>query len=80
MERKSVSIAWHYRLAEPALAARRAQVLPSRLADELRDLPLDVLEGKKVIEVRLRGVSKALVAGRIAADALSDRYVHCRDR
>ena len=51
VERKSVSIAWHYRLAEPALAARRAQVLRSRLADELRDLPLDVLEGKKVIEV-----------------------------
>jgi trehalose 6-phosphate synthase/phosphatase len=38
-----------------------------RLDDELGDQPFDVLAGKKVVEVRLRGVSKALVAERIAA-------------
>ena len=34
MERKTASIAWHYRLAEPALAARQAYVLRMRLDQE----------------------------------------------
>jgi trehalose 6-phosphate synthase/phosphatase len=67
IERKTVSIAWHYRLTEPSLAARQAHLLRARLESELRDLPFDVLEGKKVIEVRLRGVSKATVAERLVA-------------
>jgi trehalose 6-phosphate synthase/phosphatase len=68
VERKSVSMAWHYRLSEPSLAARQILSLRARLEDGLRDVPFDVLEGKKVVEVRLPGVSKALVAERIAAD------------
>jgi trehalose 6-phosphate synthase/phosphatase len=68
VERKTASIAWHYRLAEPALAARQVRTLRMRLDHEVRDQPFAVLEGKKVIEVRLPGVSKALVAERIAAD------------
>jgi trehalose 6-phosphate synthase/phosphatase len=68
VERKTVSIAWHYRLVEPTLAARQMRILRIRLDDELRDQPFDVIEGKKVIEVRLRCVSKALAAERIAAD------------
>ena len=67
VERKTVSIAWHYRLTEPSLAARQAHLLRTRLENELCDQPIDVLEGKKVIEVRLRGVSKATVAERIVA-------------
>jgi len=67
VERKTVSIAWHYRLTEPSLAARQAHLLRTRLESELGDLPFDLLEGKKVIEVRLRGVSKAIVAERIVA-------------
>jgi trehalose 6-phosphate synthase/phosphatase len=66
VERKTVSIAWHYRLAEPSLAARQVHLLRARLENELPDQPFDVLEGKKVVEVRLRGVSKALVAEQIA--------------
>jgi trehalose 6-phosphate synthase/phosphatase len=68
VECKTASVAWHYRLVEPALAARQAHVLRQRLEQESRDEAFTVLEGKKVIEVRLRGVSKALVATRIATD------------
>ncbi len=68
VERKTASIAWHYRLAEPVWAAHQVRVLRMRLERELGDQPFDVLAGKKVVEVRLRGVSKALVAVRIAAD------------
>ena len=35
------------------------------LGDVLSNQPLEVLEGKKVLEVRLRGVSKSLVAQRV---------------
>jgi trehalose 6-phosphate synthase/phosphatase len=35
------------------------------LGDILSNQPFEVMEGKKVIEVRLRGVSKALVARRV---------------
>jgi trehalose 6-phosphate synthase/phosphatase len=68
VERKTASMAWHYRLAEPVLVARRMRTLRTRLDHGLRDQPFDVLEGKKVIEVRLPGVSKALVAERIAPE------------
>lgn len=69
VEQKTASIAWHYRLAEPALSRRQAHVLRKRLDSELRDESFNVLEGKEVIEVRLRGVSRAHAAERVAANA-----------
>ena len=62
IERKTASIAWHYRQVDPELGARQAYALRMRLGEALIDQPLDVLEGKKVIEVRPRGVTKAAVA------------------
>jgi trehalose 6-phosphate synthase/phosphatase len=75
LERKAASVAWHYRLAEPTVAAREAHVLRKRLHTEFDHQPFDLLEGKKVIEVRLRGVSKALVADRIAAEPTADMSI-----
>ena len=68
VERKTSSLAWHYRLAEPALAARQVGVLRMRLDRELGDQPFNVLDGRKVVEVRLHGISKAIVAERVMAD------------
>lgn len=65
IEMKSASVAWHYRHADVELGARQARELRMLLGDALSNQPLEVLEGKKVIEVRLRGISKALVAQRI---------------
>jgi trehalose 6-phosphate synthase/phosphatase len=69
IETKSASIAWHYRMADPEFGLRQAHELRMLLGGALSNQPLEVLEGKKVIEVRLRGVSKALVARRIVAAA-----------
>ena len=68
IERKTASVAWHYRLAHPAFGLRQAHELRMLLGGTLNNQPLEVLEGKKVIEIRLRGVTKALVARRILAD------------
>jgi trehalose 6-phosphate synthase/phosphatase len=68
VEVKSASIAWHYRCAPREFGARQAHELRMLLGDVLSNQPLEVLEGKKVIEVRLRGVGKGLVAQRVQAE------------
>jgi trehalose 6-phosphate synthase/phosphatase len=62
IEIKTASVAWHYRRAPREFGARQAHELRMLLGDALSNQPLEVLEGKKVIEVRLRGISKAVVA------------------
>jgi trehalose 6-phosphate synthase/phosphatase len=65
IEKKSASVAWHYRIAEAEFGARQAHELRMVLGDALSNQPLEVLEGKKVIEIRLRGVNKGLVVQRV---------------
>ena len=72
VEPKSASIAWHYRRAEREFGARQAHELRMLLGDALNDQSFEVTEGKKVIEVRLRGVSKALVAQRVCSEVDAD--------
>jgi trehalose 6-phosphate synthase/phosphatase len=67
VERKTASLAWHYRLADPAFGARQAHELRLLLGDALSNQPLEVLEGKMVIEVRVRGISKAAVVAQLLA-------------
>lgn len=70
IEAKSVSIAWHYRGAQRDVGVRQAHELRVLLGDALSNQPLEVLEGKKVIEVRSRGVSKARVAQNVRRSSL----------
>jgi trehalose 6-phosphate synthase/phosphatase len=58
---KDTSLAWHYRLVEPALAEQRLAELHEDLPKALNGAPVDVLWGHMVLELRPRGVSKALV-------------------
>jgi len=67
IEIKTASVAWHYRGAHPDFGARQAHELRMLLGDALSNQPLEVVEGKKVIEVRLRGITKAVVAQRTLA-------------
>jgi trehalose 6-phosphate synthase/phosphatase len=69
VEMKSASVAWHYRRAQREFGARQAHELRMLLGDALSNQPWEVLEGKKVIEVRLRGVSKSLVGQRVQTEA-----------
>jgi trehalose 6-phosphate synthase/phosphatase len=62
IETKTASIAWHYRGAHREFGARQAHELRMLLGDALSNQPLEVLEGKKVIEVRFRGITKEIVA------------------
>lgn len=75
LEIKTASIAWHYRGAQREFGARQAHELRMLLGDALSNQPFEVLEGEKVIEVRLRGVSKAIVAHRVHAETCADTLV-----
>ena len=68
VEVKSASVAWHYRCVPREFGTRQAHELRMLLGDVLSNQPLEVLEGKKVIEVRLRGVGKGVVARRVAEE------------
>jgi trehalose 6-phosphate synthase/phosphatase len=62
IERKSVSLSWHYRMADPGFGERQAHELRMFLGDVLSNQPLEVIEGRRVIEIRHRGVTKAFAA------------------
>ncbi len=58
IETKEFSIAWHYRKADKFLSPQRAADLYNEMSEYTQNLPLDVLNGNKVIEVRNRGINK----------------------
>ena len=73
VEMKSSAVAWHYRLAEPLIGEQRAR----DLADAVGELAgeLDVVRGKKVVEVRLKGITKALAADYVRAAAAGPQTI-----
>ncbi|MPY88001.1 MAG: bifunctional alpha,alpha-trehalose-phosphate synthase (UDP-forming)/trehalose-phosphatase [Luteitalea sp.] len=75
LEEKTASVAWHYRLSDPEFGARQARELRLRLEELLAKLPFELIEGKKVIEVRPRGANKALVVRRVLANSVADPAV-----
>ena len=75
IEAKSASLAWHYRRAESGFGAQQAHELRMLLGAALSNQPLEVLEGKKVIEVRLRGVSKAIVGRHVQEETTGDTLI-----
>ncbi len=58
IERKSTGVAWHYRQADPKLAATEVRRLRSALVRLLDGELAEVLTGHRVLEVRLSGVNK----------------------
>ena len=63
IDEKTLSLVWHYRNADPAIALLRSQ----ELKDELREIvshdgKLQVMEGNKIIEVKRSGYDKGSVA------------------
>ena len=67
VEEKSASIAWHYRLAARGFGRAQARDLRIALSRALEDDPADILEGKKVLEVRRRGATKGAVVQHVLA-------------
>jgi trehalose 6-phosphate synthase/phosphatase len=60
VERKSCSVAWHYRQAEREYGQWRARELLNDLHQHLQNAPAEILQGHQVIEVRAQGVDKGV--------------------
>jgi trehalose 6-phosphate synthase/phosphatase len=71
-EEKDFSLAWHYRRCEPELGAQRAKELIDELVHYTANLDVQVLEGKKVVEIRSSGVNKGAAALLVASEMPAD--------
>jgi trehalose 6-phosphate synthase/phosphatase len=62
IEEKAVGLAWHYRMVDPELGQRQATELRIHLAHLFCNVPVEILVGQKVVELRPHGTNKGLVA------------------
>lgn len=62
LEEKTHTLAWHYRNVDPELGFIRSRELLDNLQHLVRNTPLQIIDGNKVIEVRIAGVDKGSVA------------------
>jgi trehalose 6-phosphate synthase/phosphatase len=65
IEEKNYSLAWHYRAVDPELGFIRSRELLDNLYNLVRNTNLNIIEGNKVIEVRVGGVDKGTAAKKI---------------
>lgn len=62
MEEKKSTLAWHYRNTHPDLGFSRSRELRNSLLQLSANTPLQIIDGNKVLEVRMIGVDKGATA------------------
>ena len=75
VEEKTAGLAWHYRAADPEHGAAQAGELSLHLATLLGNVPVEILRGDMVLEVRPHGIDKGLVVARVTGGADPDELV-----
>lgn len=61
IEKKESSLTWHYRDADPNFGSWQAKDMQIQLEDVLSNLPLEIIQGNRMLEVRHQGASKGMV-------------------
>jgi len=67
IEEKDAALCWHYRLADPVLGQTQSRELMLHLTSFLANLPVEVMPGHRIVEVRQHGVNKGIVLPAILA-------------
>lgn len=62
IEEKKNTLTWHYRNTHPDLGFIRSRELLNNLSHLTANTPLQVIDGNKILEVRLQGIDKGLTA------------------
>jgi trehalose 6-phosphate synthase/phosphatase len=62
IEEKQNTLSWHYRNTHPGLGFVRSRELLNNLLQLTANTPVHVIDGNKVLEVRLTGVDKGITA------------------
>jgi trehalose 6-phosphate synthase/phosphatase len=61
VEEKTAAVAWHYRQAVRGFGEAQARELRIALSRALIDRPVEIIDGKKVLEVRPEGAGKGVI-------------------
>ncbi|MEO0478182.1 MAG: bifunctional alpha,alpha-trehalose-phosphate synthase (UDP-forming)/trehalose-phosphatase [Planctomycetota bacterium] len=77
IERKPCALAWHYRQTDVDYGAWRARELHSQLEQDLAHLPVDILNGHRVLEIRSHGVNKGGYVGQRASNLPENTFILC---
>ncbi len=72
IEEKKNTLVWHYRNTHPDLGFIRSRELRNSLLQLTTNTPLQVIDGNKVLEVRLVGIDKGATAQKIIDHFLPD--------
>lgn len=67
VEEKEAALCWHYRMADPELGRTQSRELMLHLTSFLANLPVEVMPGNCIVEVRPHGVNKGIVLPAILA-------------
>jgi trehalose 6-phosphate synthase/phosphatase len=76
IEEKANTIAWHYRNTQSGLGFSRSRELLNNLSQLVQNTTLQVIDGNKVLEVRLAGFDKGATALRIVKESDPD-FILC---
>jgi len=76
IEEKEYSLAWHYRNVQKDLGSMMSRELVNNLSQFLQNTLLQVVHGNKVVEVRMSGYDKGMIALKFVNDTKPD-FVLC---
>jgi len=76
VEEKTNTLAWHYRNTQVDLGFTRSRELINNLSQLIQNTPLQVIDGNKVVEVRMAGFDKGTITLRVLNEAKPD-FVFC---
>ncbi|TSE07374.1 bifunctional alpha,alpha-trehalose-phosphate synthase (UDP-forming)/trehalose-phosphatase [Aquimarina algiphila] len=65
IEEKNYSLAWHFRSVDPDLGKKRAMELKMTIQHLIANHNLEILEGDKVLEIKVSGVDKGKSAAKM---------------
>jgi trehalose 6-phosphate synthase/phosphatase len=74
IERKTATVAWHYRQVAGDRGEQRARELAAAVTATAGAI-VDVIDGKKVVEARIKGLTKALAAEHVLRSVSAPRTV-----
>lgn len=69
VDERDYSLLWDYRFTDPEFGEWQAKEIISNLEEALSKVPVDVIPGKKSIEVRPQGINKGSAALKIIKDS-----------
>jgi trehalose-phosphatase len=79
VEHKRASVTWHYRLADPEYGEFQAKECQNHLENAIQSkLPVEVLLGKKNLEVRPISINKGEIAKKIVSNYQKElEFIFC---